>query len=104
MGKYQVTLNKPSADKSTFIKALRLAGRMNLAQATALALHLDRFRNSTLIAGVDKSVADHIASALTESGAKATVSAGTIDTPMICWPDAAKKYAWGSFRSIQESK
>jgi hypothetical protein len=100
MPKFQVDVKSPSQDRAAFVKALRTVGDISLKQATELATHLDRFRNSTLVAGIDQLAAEHIAQTLTTSGAVASVTESQTNTPMMCCPQAAQMFKWGRLRTI----
>jgi hypothetical protein len=76
---------------------------LGLKQANDLAIHLERFRNSVLVAGIEPTVADHISEALQTSGAEVLVEESSIDTPMLCSPAANTKYHWGPFRTIKKA-
>jgi len=103
MSKHQVCVNTIPANRTKFIKALRLAGRIELKQALDLTLHLERYRHSILVAGVDLSVADHLAEALRETGAAVDVQTSSIQTPMLCVPRVNARYVWGAFRSMRKA-
>jgi hypothetical protein len=100
MAKFQVNVKSTSQNRTVFVKALRTVGEISLKRAAELAVYLERYRNSTLVAGVDQRVAEHIAKTLTASGAVATVSESETDTPMMCCPQAAQAFQWGHLRTI----
>src|ERR1700722_6326348 len=83
MSKHQICVNKVPADRSNFIKTLRLAGRLELKQALDLTVHLERYGHSILVAGIDLAVAEHLAEALRETGAEVDVQVSSIQTPML---------------------
>ena len=60
MPRYQVNVKAPAEDRRAFIGALRTVGGISLKRATELSVHFDRFRNSTLVAGVGKAAADQL--------------------------------------------
>ena len=101
MGTFQVDVKGPSEDRVAFVKALRTVGGISLKRATEIAVHLDRFRNSTLVAGVEQGTAEHIAKALGASGAVVVVRESTVGTPMMCCPEAAQRYDWGSLHRLR---
>ncbi len=74
---------------------------MGLKQASDLAIHLERFRNSIVVAGVEPSIAEHIARVLRESGAEVAVEECSSSTPMLCFPEVNTKHEWGIFRTIK---
>jgi len=100
MAKFQINVKSPPEDRTAFVKALRTVGDISLKRAAELAVYLERFRNSTLVAGVDQRVAEHIAKTLTTSGAVAAVAESEADTPMMCCPQAAQAFKWGRLRNI----
>ncbi|MEO8911220.1 MAG: hypothetical protein ABI408_13485 [Gemmatimonadaceae bacterium] len=102
MATYQVDVTSPSNDRAPFIKALRTVGGISLKRVIEIATHLDRFRNSTLVAGVEKRTAEHIAKALNASGAVAVVRESTVSTPMILSPEADHRYEWSKLRTIKQ--
>jgi hypothetical protein len=103
MSKHQICVNKVPADRTNFIKTLRLAGRLELKQALDLTVHLERYGHSILVAGIDLPVAEHLAEALRETGAEVDVQVSSIQTPMLCVPQVNARYVWGAFRSIRKA-
>jgi hypothetical protein len=106
MNKYQVRLRELPADRVAFLRSLRLVGNLGLKQADDLARHLDRFRKSVLVAGVEESTAGHIASSLIEAGAEVDVEISSVDSPMLCTPTVNDKFrwqGWGPFRLIRKA-
>jgi hypothetical protein len=103
MSKHQICVNKVPADRTTFIKTIRLAGRLELKQALDLTVHLERYRRSILVAGIDLPVAEHLAGALRDTGAEVDVQDCSIQTPMLCVPQVNVRYVWGAFRSIRKA-
>jgi hypothetical protein len=102
MSKHQIRVTGVPDNRVHFVKALRLVGGMGLQQANDLAIHLDRFRNSVLVAGIDGSVAEHISTLLQASGVAVAVEDCSIGTPMLCSPAANTQYEWGKFRLIKK--
>jgi ribosomal protein L7/L12 len=100
MPRYQVNVKAPAEDRTAFIKALRTVGGISLKRAADLSVHLDRRRNSTLVAGLGKTAADHIAETLVASGASVTVLESQVNTPMMCCPEADHRFRWGRLRSL----
>jgi ribosomal protein L7/L12 len=100
MTKFQVDIAGSPQNRTAFVRALRTVGGISLKRATELAVHLERFRNSTLVAGIDQAAAEHIAQTLTHSGAAASVAKSPIDTPMMCCPQAAQMLKWGRLRTM----
>jgi ribosomal protein L7/L12 len=100
MTKYQVNVKAPAEDRMAFIKALRTVAGISLKRAADLSVHFGRFRNSTLVAGLGKAAAEHIAETLIASGARVAVLESPLDTPMMCCPEADQKFKWGRLRTL----
>lgn len=100
MLKYQVNVKAPGEDRTAFVKALRTVAGISLKRAADLSVHFDRFRNSTLVAGLGKAAAEHIAETLVASGATAAVMQSPLDTPMMCCPEAEHSFKWGRLRTL----
>ena len=106
MNKYQIRLRELPPDRIAFLRSLRLVGNLGLRQADDLARHLDRFRHSVLVAGVEQGTADHIAASLIDAGAKVEVETSSVDSPMLCTPTVNDKFRWGGwgpFRLIRKA-
>src|SRR6186997_2715563 len=106
MTQYQVRLHELPADRVALVRALRLVGNLGLKRADDLARHLDRYRKSVLVAGIDESTAGHIAAALRDAGAEVAVEPSSVDTPMLCTPLVNAKFSWrgwGPFRLIRKA-
>ena len=67
MPRYQVNVKAPAEDRTAFIRALRTVAGISLKRAAELSIQLDRSRNSTLVAGLGKAAAEHIAETLAAS-------------------------------------
>jgi hypothetical protein len=103
MSKCQVIIVCPPKDHQTaFVRALRTAGSISLKQATDLAVYFERFRRSVLVAGVDLSVAEHLAGCLRDTGAEVELQPSSMSTPMLCAPEVNAKYGWGALRQIRK--
>jgi hypothetical protein len=102
MSKHQICVNKVPVNRTSFIKTLRLAGRLELKQALDLTIHLERYGHSILVAGIDLMVAEHLAEALRETGAEVDVQVSSIQTPMLCVPQVNARCVWEAFRSIRK--
>ncbi|MEX2124796.1 MAG: hypothetical protein WD795_12955 [Woeseia sp.] len=76
---------------------------MSLKQASDLALHLERFGRSVVVAGIEPAVAAHIADDLRRAGAEVVIEESSLSTPMLCTPEGNEKYGWRAFRSIGKS-
>lgn len=103
MAHYEIRLLKIPGDKIAFIRGLRLLGNLSLKQARDLALYLERFPKSVLVAGIERQVAEHHAAALSDAGLAVSVEASSLATPMMCAPAANSKFTWksrGPFRHI----
>jgi hypothetical protein len=103
MSKYQIIVCSLPTDRTKFVEALRRTTPLTLKQALDVANHLERFRHSTLVAGIDLQVADHIASALREAGAEVVLDESSVTTPMLCNPEGNTHYRWGMFRVIKKA-
>jgi ribosomal protein S13 len=94
----------PADDRVAFIKALRTVGGISLKRANEIAAHLDRFRNSTLVAGITQRTAEHIAKALDSTGAAVVVRESAVTTPMMCVPEADQRYKWSGLRTLVKTR
>jgi hypothetical protein len=106
VNKFQIRLSELPTDRIALVRALRLVGNLGLKQANDLALHVGRFPQSVLVAGVDESTAGHIAAAFKDVGAEVAVEPSSIDTPMLCTPMVNAKFSWrgwGPFRLIRKA-
>jgi hypothetical protein len=104
MQKYQVRVLRLGTDETELVRALRLIGRLDLKRAHDLAMHLKRVPGSLIVAGIDHNVADHIAETLRSTGATVDVQLSTLDSPMLCTPDANVIYEWGAMRTVRAKK
>jgi hypothetical protein len=100
MPRYQLNVKAPAEDRTAFIKALRTVAGISLKRAAELSVHLDRSRNSTLVAGLGKAAAEHIAETLVASGATVAVLESPLNTPMMCCPEADHRFEWSRFRTL----
>jgi ribosomal protein L7/L12 len=103
MSKQQIRVSQVPSNRVHFIRALRLIGQMGLKQASDLAVHLDRFRHSVVVAGIEPAVAAHISQVLQDAGAEVVVEKCSIETPMVCSPTADAKYVWSASRLIKKA-
>jgi ribosomal protein L7/L12 len=99
--KYQVCVRALSEDRAAFVRALRTVGGISLKRALELSVYLDRFRNTTLVAGVEKATAEHVAETLIASGAAVGILESSVNTPMMCCPEAEYRFKWGRLRSLK---
>jgi ribosomal protein L7/L12 len=100
MPRYQVNVKAPAEDKTAFVRALRTVAGISLRRAAELSVHFDRFRNSTLVAGLGKAAAEHIAETLVASGASVAVLESPLDAPMMCCPEADLRFKWSRVRTL----
>jgi ribosomal protein L7/L12 len=100
MPRYQVNVKAPAEDRTAFVKALRTVAGISLKRAAELSVHFERYRNSTLVAGLGKASAEHIAKTLIASGASVTVLESPLDTPMMCCPETDHRFKWGRLRTL----
>ncbi|PKY10783.1 hypothetical protein B1757_07435 [Acidithiobacillus marinus] len=104
MCKKQIRITSPIADRTQFVRALRLiGGDLDLKSAVSLAIYLDNHCNTVIAAGLDHEVAEHIANELRSGGTEALVESSVIDTPMRCCPSANEKFSWSFPRHIRRS-
>ena len=100
VGTFQVDVVSPATDRIAFVRALRTVGEISLKRASDIEIHLERFRNSTLVAGVDRRTAEHIAATLVATGAAVVVRESTVSSATICCPEANHRYEWGAMRKM----
>jgi len=100
MPRYQVNVKAPGEDRTEFVRALRTVAGISLKRAAELSVHFDRFRNSTLVAGLGKAAAEHIAETLVASGASVAVLESPLNTPMMCCPEADHRFKWSRLRTL----
>lgn len=102
MSKQQVRIDNTPSDRARFVKALRLIGNLSLKDASDLAIHLENFRHSVVVAGIEAEVAAHIADALRLAGAEVTIEECSIKTPMLCRPSVNERYEWSPLRLVKK--
>ena len=98
---YQVDVAGLPAGGAEIVKALRLVGRMSLREASDLHAYLVESPGGTVVAGVELTVAEHIARELVAAGAAAVVAESSVRSPSRCDPAVATKFAWSRLRSIE---
>lgn len=98
---YQVEVARVPADGVEIVKALRLVGRMSLREASDVHAYLVEAQGGTVVAGVELTVAEHIARELVTAGAAAVVVESSVRSPSRCNPVVAKKFSWTRLRSIE---
>ena len=103
MNTFQVDVSKLPSARAGAIKALRVAGKTTLASADRLHQWLAQRGAGTVLAGVDRDVADHVASALRAAGLAAEVSASSVLTPLVYGPLAHRRFRWQGLRLTPEN-
>lgn len=101
MERYQVDLTALPDNRTAVLKALRLVGKLSLHDAIKILDYVRERGSVTLVAGVDREVADHIQGKLEEAGALAQVDVSSIATPMVCLPQTNVPFEWTRFGSIR---
>lgn len=102
---YQVDVHGIPDDERAFLRASRLAGNMSLKNATAMLAQLREGQRVTLVAGVDKAVAQYIASTLDPvEGCETTLRESTALSPQAFSIDAQHRFQWGPMRKIVRAK
>lgn len=100
---YQVDVDRVPVVAVEFVKALRLVGRMSLREASDVHAHLVASGGGTVIAGVERAVAEHVARELGRAGAVATVAESSVRSPASCNPAAAIVFSWRRFRQLESA-
>ena len=100
MDRYQVGLVAFPGDETTFLKTLRIVGKISLADAVKIHAYASVVERTLLGAGVDRRVADHIGAAFVDAGIPGVVEPSSIMTPMICRPQADETYRWNAVRQV----
>lgn len=103
MNTFQVDVSKLPSARTTAIKALRVAGKTTLAGADRLHQWLAQQGTGTVLAGVERDVADHVARALRAAGMVAEVSASSVRTPLVFGPLAHRRFRWQGLRLTPEN-
>ncbi len=98
---YQVDIEEVPADPIEFVKALRVVGKMSLADASEVQKLLIGSGGGTVVAGVELGVAQHIAQVLAGAGARTSVVESSVRSPSSCNPAAATRFVWNKFRSLE---
>jgi hypothetical protein len=95
MAKYQVIVTSISREKVVpLIKSLRAIGDLGLKNAKELSEFISATKPCTLVAGIDREVADHVVKLLEEAGAAASVEESSLSVPLLLCPEANQKYRW----------
>ena len=103
MNTFQVDVSKLPPARAGAIKALRVAGKATLASAERLHQWLAQRGTGTVLAGVERDVADHVARALRAAGLAAEVSASSVHTPLVFGPLAHRRFRWQGLRLAPEN-
>lgn len=101
MQKFQVQVEQVSTDEVAMLRALRVIGKMALADASRLYRFLAQ-TPGVIAAGIDRAVAEHIAEQLRGAGARARVEPSTLQAPMVLEPKAGEQYQWGTARNLRK--
>lgn len=99
MDRYQVQVQGVPDNEVPFVKAMRVVGEVSLADAVRIHAHARNSGGTVLVAGIERTVADHIAAVFTAAGIAVSVHPSTVASPMICRPQANVAYrrsAWGT--------
>ena len=98
---YQVDVDRIPSDAVGFVKALRVIGRMSLADASEVHAHLAGCGGGTVVAGVELAIAEHIERELVRAGAGASIAESSVRSPSSCNPPAARMFVWNKFRRLE---
>jgi hypothetical protein len=100
MDRFQVQVQGVPDDEIPFVKAMRIIGQVSLADAVGIHRHACNAGGTILVAGIERDVADHIASVFTAAGVAVSVHPSSVATPMICRPQANVVYRANAARMI----
>ena len=100
MERFQVELLSCPRDEIKFVKALRIIGRISLADAVAIHAEAREAGGMILVAGIERAVAEHIAESFDAADIQTVVQPSSVATPMVCRPQANTAYRWTGWRSI----
>jgi len=93
MLKFQVSVTSVSREKViSLIKSLRTIANLDLKDAKDIAEFIVSNTPCILVAGIDRDVADHVASLLLNEGATATVEESSLTVPLFLCPQANRRY------------
>ncbi len=98
MERFQVELRTFPADDVRFIAALRIVGKITLADAIAIQRLACNAQHTVLVAGIDRDVAEHIAATFAAAGTEVDVQPCAVATPMVCRPQANVAYRRSALR------
>ncbi len=94
MVKYQVNIASVGPRTVPLVRAVRVIGSSSLRDAAAIAAHVRSAGQCTLLAGVDRSVAEHAVALLRGAGAIASVEESPVASPMLLQPALTQTYRW----------
>lgn len=100
MDRYQVALNGFPGSEVAFVSAMRVVGKISLADASRVFRKASNAKRTVLVAGIDLSVAEHIAAVFTAAGIPVTVHPSSVTSPMICRPQAEVAYRITAARMV----
>jgi ribosomal protein L7/L12 len=99
VAKFQVAVSSLSPEKHVeLMKALRSLADLELKDAKTLAEFLASALPCTLVAGVDRPVAEHAASVLQEAGAVSVVEESSATAPLFLSPSVNELSRWDRLR------
>lgn len=91
------------SNRAQVLRALRTVGKMSLPRAQRVYEFTQGRVRTTLVAGIEQSVAEHIASTLAGAGIVVEIKESDSGIPMVCEPQAGKRYRWGAMRMLMAS-
>ncbi len=94
MPKYQVKVISSGGHFVSRVRSLRLVADLGLGEAKHLSDYLRDAAPCVLVAGVDREVAEHVATLLRDAGADVTVEESSAEAPMLLCPEANQRYRW----------
>ena len=98
MERFQVEVRTFPADEVRFIAALRMIGKVTLADAVAIHRFACNAQHTVLVAGIDRDVAAHIVDTFAAAGTEVVVEPCAFSTPMVCRPEANVAYRRSALR------
>jgi hypothetical protein len=102
--KFQVEITSIGKDQARAVRALRTVGKMSLKRALDVHWFARHMSRVTVVAGIEKEVADHIGATLQDGGVCCEIVPSSVRTPMTCDPGANKLYRWGVLSLFRTSK
>jgi ribosomal protein L7/L12 len=101
---YQINIHRNDCTEVNFIKCIRTAGAISLAEAKRCWIYLQMHGKVTLVAGLKKDSADKLASNLNAEGIQSDVVVSSVLSPMQFKAGADEVFAWGSPRTLRRLK